>query len=63
MNTEIKPARTRVTPSFAKWEASAKFVGEPGYIKSDKFDRAVAWALGFGVVVILGTTAWDWYVK
>jgi len=77
MNTEqIKPARKRVTPSFAKWEAPAKFLrtsppehrnipfaDDKDYIKADKFDRAVAWALGFGVVVVIGVTVWEWYVK
>lgn len=77
MNTEqIKPARTRVTQSFAKWEGPAKFLrtsppehrnipfaDDKDYIKADKFDRAVAWALGLGAVVIIGVTAWEWYVK
>lgn len=73
MNTEIKPARQRVTPSFAKWQAPAKFLrtSPPGasqhpfaderdYLKASAFDKAVAWALGFGVVVIIGVTIWEW---
>ena len=57
---QIKPARKRVTPSFPRSNSPTKFVGEPGYIKADKFDKTVAWALSFGVVVILGTTDWEW---
>ena len=73
MNTEIKPARTRVTPSFAKWEAPARFlrqsppehrnipfVDDADYIKADTFDKAVAGALGFGVGVWLLVTAYEW---
>lgn len=73
MTNEVKPARHRVTPSFAKWEPPAKFlrvsppehrnipfVEDKDYIRADKFDKAVAWALGFGVVVILGVTVWEW---
>lgn len=73
MPTEIKPARRRITPTFAKWEAPAKFlrqsppehrnipfVEDKDYIRADKFDRLVAIALGFGVVVVLVVTVWEW---
>jgi hypothetical protein len=72
MKTEIKPARQRVTPSFAKWEAPAKFlrqsppehrnipfVEDKDYIKTDTFDKAVAIALAFGVGVWLFVTAYE----
>jgi hypothetical protein len=73
MTNEVKPARQRVTPSFAKWEAPAKFlrqsppehrnipfVEDKDYIRADPFDRAVARALGFGVLVVIGVTIWEW---
>jgi hypothetical protein len=73
MNNEIKPARTRVTTSFAKWEAPATFlrqqpremrnipfVDDKDYIYADGFDRGVAWALGFGALVVAGVTIWEW---
>jgi hypothetical protein len=72
MKTEIKPARTRVTTNFAKWEAPAKFLRESprehrnipfvedkDYIRADKFDKAVAIALAFGVGVWLFVTAYE----
>jgi hypothetical protein len=72
MKTEIKPARTRVTTNFAKWEAPAKFLREyprehrnipfvedKDYIRADKFDKAVAIALAFGVGVWLFVTAYE----
>jgi hypothetical protein len=73
MSTEIKPARTRVTPSFAKWEAPAKFlrqsppehrnipfVDDKDYVYADGFDRGVAVALFFGALVVIGVTIWEW---
>lgn len=63
MNPEIKPARTRVTPSFAKWEGPQRYVNhdprpdlplEEDGLTYDRADKAVAWVLGFAVLVILG---------
>jgi len=73
MKTEIKSARTRVTSSFAKWEPPATFLrqqpremrnipfaDDKDYIYADGFDRGVACALGFGAMVIIGVTFWEW---
>jgi len=73
MKTEIKPARTRVMPTFTKWEAPAKFLRQQpremrdipfaedkDYIYADGFDKGVAWALGFGALVVAGVTIWEW---
>jgi len=72
MNTEIKPARKHITPSFAKWEPPAKFLrqsppehrdipfaDDKDYIKADKWDKWVALALGVAVLIVVALdSAW-----
>ncbi len=67
MNTEIKPARTRVTPTFAKWEGPQRYVNHdprPGLpfegdgLTYDRTDKIVARGLGFAAIVILGLDLW-----
>ncbi len=68
MNTEIKPARTRVTPTFAKWEGPQRYVNHdprPGLpfegdgLTYDRTDKIVARGLGFAAIVILGLDLWE----
>lgn len=69
MTTEIKPARQRVTPSFAKWEAPAKFLRESppehrnipfaddkDYIRADRQDKLVGIVIAAAVVVVLAVS-------
>jgi len=67
MNQEIKPARKRITPTFAKWEPPAKFLRESpreqrnipfvedkDYIRADRWDRWAALTIGIAVLIVVG---------
>jgi hypothetical protein len=73
MKTEIKPARTRVTPSFAKWEAPAKFLrtsppeqrgipfaDDKDYIRADRLDKLVGIVIMVAAVIVLAVSFWEW---
>lgn len=67
MNPEIKPARTRVTPTFAKHVGPQRYANhgprpdlpfECDGLTYDRTDRLAAWGIGIAALIILGLDIW-----